>query len=255
MSYAVDLTGKRFGRLLVVSRNKQKQDDYLKQTGNNKAFWNCKCDCGNTVVVSGSSLKNRISPTRSCGCLQKEAIHRQKNTKSITWSMDESNNTVVGTDSHGHKFKIDADDYEKVKDYCWRVTNKGYVVANARNGSNRYVWIHRIIMGAEEDQFVDHKNWDKADNRKVNLRIATKAQNCTNIDLKKNNTTGYTGVTRTRNGRYLARITANGTRHYIGTYDSFSDAVKARHDAEIRLHGEWSGSNNKSNNDNGGDHT
>lgn len=46
----------------------------------------------------------------------------------------------------------------------------------------------------------------------------------------------------------------------IGTYDSFDDAVKARHDAEIRLHGEWSGSNNNYFNyneitKNRGDHT
>lgn len=62
MSKAIDLTGKRFGRLLVTGRGETKFG-----TG---AFWKCRCDCGNTVTVWSNNL--RSGNTTSCGCLKKE---------------------------------------------------------------------------------------------------------------------------------------------------------------------------------------
>lgn len=59
---AIDITGQRFSRLLVLRRVENDQF--------NNACWECKCDCGNTVIVTGSSL--RRGHTKSCGCLQKE---------------------------------------------------------------------------------------------------------------------------------------------------------------------------------------
>ena len=65
-----DLTNKKFGRLLVI--NLEKKD-------NRKAYWRCKCDCGNECVVRSDSLIG--GKTKSCGCLIKEKaaeIGRQK---------------------------------------------------------------------------------------------------------------------------------------------------------------------------------
>lgn len=60
---AIDLSGKRFGRLLVTDR-----------AGNSKhgdALWNCQCDCGGTTVARGSALKSGYNS--SCGCLAHES--------------------------------------------------------------------------------------------------------------------------------------------------------------------------------------
>ena len=57
MAYAIDLVGERFGRLLVISRNYEAQTEYFKNTGCNKAFWNCICDCGNNFVASSNGLR------------------------------------------------------------------------------------------------------------------------------------------------------------------------------------------------------
>ena len=62
----VDLTGQRFGRLLVVRATDLRS--------NNKVVWECKCDCGNTVNVIGTLLRN--GKTASCGCLRKETLER-----------------------------------------------------------------------------------------------------------------------------------------------------------------------------------
>lgn len=63
MSALKDLTGKRFGRLTVVSLH-PKRDKF------NRARWMCKCDCGNETVVRSSYLIN--GDTKSCGCIVHE---------------------------------------------------------------------------------------------------------------------------------------------------------------------------------------
>lgn len=60
-----DLTGQRFGRLLVVS--------YIASTSGNSR-WECICDCGARFKVRGSSLRSGY--TRSCGCLRAEVSRR-----------------------------------------------------------------------------------------------------------------------------------------------------------------------------------
>lgn len=54
-----DLTGKKFGKLLVLQRAQS-------NTKSGNAKWICQCDCGNTTVAIGSKLKN--GHTKSCGC-------------------------------------------------------------------------------------------------------------------------------------------------------------------------------------------
>lgn len=58
----IDLTGQRFGRLVVDRRGEKSRDSYR---------WACHCDCGNSFQAHGASL--RRGNTRSCGCLQTEA--------------------------------------------------------------------------------------------------------------------------------------------------------------------------------------
>jgi hypothetical protein len=60
---APDLTGQRFGRLVVVSREENGKGG--------RARWSCQCDCGSETVVRAKDL--RAGHTRSCGCIQREA--------------------------------------------------------------------------------------------------------------------------------------------------------------------------------------
>lgn len=57
----IDITGKRYGRLLVVERA---------DSAKGKTRWLCKCDCGKECIVHGSSLKS--GNTTSCGCYKTE---------------------------------------------------------------------------------------------------------------------------------------------------------------------------------------
>ena len=64
MPRPIDLTGKRFGRFIVISRANNSKDG--------RTMWLCKCDCGNERIVAGKSLRN--GHTKSCGCLNKETV-------------------------------------------------------------------------------------------------------------------------------------------------------------------------------------
>ena len=64
---AIDLTGKRFERLVVIKRVENAKDGH--------ARWLCQCDCGNTTIVSSNVLKRGHS--KSCGCLNKEVASKK----------------------------------------------------------------------------------------------------------------------------------------------------------------------------------
>ncbi|MGN1298074.1 MAG: HNH endonuclease [Clostridia bacterium] len=71
----IDLTGKKFNNLTVISENGKTGKEIL---------WKCKCDCGNVVNVRGYDLKN--GHTKSCGCIRKEnskSTIREKNKQYI----------------------------------------------------------------------------------------------------------------------------------------------------------------------------
>jgi hypothetical protein len=59
MSKLIDLTGQRFGKLVVIER------DYTRK---NRTYWYCKCDCGNTCSLRKDALTRENKPQRSCGC-------------------------------------------------------------------------------------------------------------------------------------------------------------------------------------------
>lgn len=77
MSKMIDLTGKRFGRLVVVKRH----GTHITKSGSKSVTWECRCDCGGTTIVSGYNLKR--GHTKSCGCIRKEmhTTHGQTDTR------------------------------------------------------------------------------------------------------------------------------------------------------------------------------
>lgn len=62
-----NLTGQKFGRLLVIEEAGQK----VFPSGQKRTLWKCKCDCGNYVVVDQANLLR--GHTQSCGCI----VHEQ----------------------------------------------------------------------------------------------------------------------------------------------------------------------------------
>lgn len=97
---------------------------------------------------------------------------------------------------------------------------------------------HRVIwcmMTGEWPDIVDHINGVYSDNRWINLREVSAEDNCRNICIAKNNTSGYIGVSFCNTSqRWVAHIGYQGKRKNLGRYHDIEDAIKARREAEIK---------------------
>lgn len=68
MPASIDLTGHVYGRLTVVRLHGRRTTP----SGHTYKVWECLCECGNTAVVSGGSL--RQGTTIACGCAHRDAV-------------------------------------------------------------------------------------------------------------------------------------------------------------------------------------
>ena len=95
------------------------------------------------------------------------------------------------------------------------------------------------MTGEWPSTIVDHKNRIRSDNRWENLRTATRSENGINSQVKKNNTSGFKGVHKLRDGGYVARIGVNKERKYLGYFYSAEEAGCAYDKAAEELFGEF----------------
>lgn len=222
----IDLSGLKFGKLTVVSPNPNRTYD---------SMWNCICECGNTCIAATYHL--RSGATQSCGCLfsEKKLIERNKKHNSYKLSGDYG----IGYTEEGEEFWFDLEDYDLIKNYYWFKTENGYFQSQY-NKKKPVLLLHRLIANVSDDMVVDHIQHQLHDNRKQNLRIATRQQNAWNRKVGKNNTSGYTGVAfEKQTQKYMAYICINGKNHRLGRYKNIDDAIKARIIAEDKYYGEF----------------
>lgn len=144
---------------------------------------------------------------------------------------------------------IDEVDLPLVAPFKWHAgrrhqTPEKYVAVSGRGGANPTlhgrVYMHRLILGASHGQLVDHKNGDPLDNRRANLRIATRAQNNTNKSLTRIPNSGFRGVCK-QSGCNLwdVRFRFDGKLRYTGSYASPEEAARAYDEAARLHHGEF----------------
>lgn len=222
-----DITGQRFGELEVLGYDHSEKCKGGKST---RTYWLCKCNCGNTKVVSKNCL--RSGHTKSCGKC------------ACTYDLD-SYEYGVCTTRIGRQFIFDKNDYEKIKDVTWYF-HHDYVVGRKPGTYDEMLYLHRVIMDLKESRYtnnliVDHINHDKSDNRKQNLRIVTSCQNNTNRKRLSSNTSGCPGVCkRNDSGKWRASINVNKKKINLGTFSDFDEAVKVRKEAELKYYGQYS---------------
>lgn len=133
---------------------------------------------------------------------------------------------------------VDDEDFAELAQYHWFVNCDGYAIRSKwMRGQNRSVsfFMHHAIIGRKDGFQVDHKNGDRRDNRRENLRFATHAQNCHNSRGKG----GVKGV-RKIGKTFSARIYANGKHVHLGTFKTEAEAASAYIAASINVHGEFS---------------
>lgn len=220
-----NLYGQQFGFLVPI--------EYM---GNSK--WKCECHCGrkNCKKIKITSTKNlKNGDTKTCGCVNENRYEL-------------SPNGCVGYTAKEEPFYFDLDDYNKIKDIYWRITNVGYVVGSKEG---KIVLMHRIVMDAPDYKNqkldVDHINHCTVDNRKNNLRLISHQQNLMNQKVNCNNKCKHKGIyyDKERN-KWRAEIEFNQKKYRLGRFDTIEEAIEARKQAEKELFGEFAYQENNS---------
>lgn len=143
---------------------------------------------------------------------------------------------------------VDEEDLHLLASYNkWHISKRGDVVSYKESGSRtnrkRHVYkLHRVIMGVTDPKIVvDHRNRNPLDNRRTNLRRCTQFYNGKNTSIKKNNTSGFSGVKwdKARN-LWAAVIKYDYKSIHLGRYDTIEEAISARLFAEAHYFKEFS---------------
>lgn len=147
--------------------------------------------------------------------------------------------------TRGYEAIIDSSDVDLVKDQTWYAfdgVNTVYAATNSpvRNGTSTIIFLHRIILNAPKGIEVDHKFGKGLDNRRSQIRLATKTQNRRNKARASNNTSGFKGVSwSVRFNNWRAYIKINGKMKHLGVFQNPEDAHAAYCKAATELHGEF----------------
>ena len=114
------------------------------------------------------------------------------------------------------------------------ITKKGYLRIRCNGKSymaHRLAWF--LFYGRWPNNFIDHINGDKLDNRIANLRDVETSVNNRNKGLYKKNSSGHAGVFWNKNNEnWNSQISISGKNKFLGAFDSLADAIKARKLAE-----------------------
>jgi hypothetical protein len=275
MGTFLDLTGKRFGKLIAIS--------YSPGSRRNEGGWLCKCDCGKDTFVSGANL--RTGNTKSCGCLVFKNIAGQKFGKLTVLKQDgfsrngealwlcrcECGNEKIINGSNlrrGHIVSCGCKSpnykhgmrnsliYKKHAEMLCRCRNKNNPLYGGRGITVCDQW-HRFepfYEWALSTGYHDGLSLDRIDPNgnyePSNCRWADSFVQAQNQRVARNNSTGISGVY-PKGDKFACSITANGKRKHLGTFETIEEAKEVRIKAEFELWG-WSKTEAKGGVENGG---
>ena len=123
-----------------------------------------------------------------------------------------------------HTLIVDIEDMHILLGQRWYVGSHGY--ATNRNGD----LLHRQILAVPEGMEVDHKDGNRLNNSRINLREASRSLQSINA-LHTGGESKQRGVYRNKR-HWCAKIGVAGKQIHLGTFPTISDALKARLEAE-----------------------
>ena len=147
----------------------------------------------------------------------------------------------------GKEALADDEDYEYLMKWKWHAATGGqYAARDGRSSDRRHggmIYMHRAVaerMGLKPAATIDHRNGNKLDNRRSNLRPATQSEQEGNCRLRADNRSGYRGVTWDKQtGRWRAQIGIGGRHICLKRFDDPKDAARAYNKAALRYFGEF----------------
>ena len=211
MGKKIDLTGQRFGRLVVVEKSGRLHG---------RTAWLCKCDCGNEKKIGQSNL--RQERTRSCGCLKKESVSKLFK-KDIT-------NKRFG--------KLVA-----IKDSGTKLGGKTRWICKCDCGNESIVTIDNLTSGHVSSCGCYQKELLSERTPRIHKKMIKRKYGKSLVEgtslpsltskIYINNKSGVKGVSFDRNSnRWVANIGLKGEVKRLGSFHNKQDAINVRKEAE-----------------------
>lgn len=203
MGTIIDMTGKTFGHLTVLS--------YAGKNPHGDALWLCQCDCGKTGTYIGSDLRN--GRRKSCGCRMGREVHdlTGKRFDHVTVLYRDPNPPRKGT-------------YWVCRCDCGNLVSLPYwtLKKHKHHSCGKCQYKYNTFAPAIEH---DCKEGTKLSllQREPNKKSRTSA-------------TGYCGVYPYKKGGYRVIIQVCNKDHHIGIYATLKEAVEARNRAAEQYH-------------------
>ena len=212
MANKIDLTGNRFGRLIVLEHIGYK----CFPSGGRHLLWKCKCDCGNFTNVTTEKLKS--CSTRSCGCLAREIRSKRKGQNATNYK-------------NGITFTRLGYIYLEIKQRCYNPNNQNYHNYGGRgitmcdewknNFQNFYDW--SMSHGYSDDLTID----------RIDNNGNYEPSNCRWVDMKKQTRNNSRNHIVKLNG--IERPLIEWTEIYKINYKTVRDRLKRGWDYEKAL--------------------
>lgn len=145
----------------------------------------------------------------------------------------------------GQNSFVDNDDYDLVNNRKWFAgggREKKYAMTYILDGKGKWVQIsmHKMLLGSRGKMEIDHKNGNGFDNRRVNLRFATRQQNASNLGKKITCKSKYKGVVwRPDANLWRATLTKNWKQISLGYYKTEREAAIAYNEGAKKHFGEF----------------
>lgn len=142
---------------------------------------------------------------------------------------------------------VDDSDFDSLNQWKWLNNGHGYAIRipYIKGKKKVIVWMHREIMRPEKSRLVDHKNGDRLDNRRENLRICSRAENAMNSRKKMVGAASkFKGVHFDASRKsFSARITKDNKPINLGYFIKEEDAARAYNKAAVKHFGDFASLN------------
>lgn len=210
MSKKIDLTGRIFNRLKVISEADKDKHGNIR--------WACQCECGKSTIVVGDNLRRGLS--KSCGCLRRELSKKQFTTHGM------ARTPTYQTWCH----MLNRCRNKKDKGYC-NYGGRGILVCD------RWLKFERFIedMGVMPDGLTIERLCNDGNYEPSNCKWGTRIEQARNRRIRKTNKSGATGVWwHKESKKWQVRIGYNGRNHHIGLYPGLEQAIEERRNAELK---------------------
>lgn len=153
---------------------------------------------------------------------------------------------LVPISNHDARAMINVEDAPLVAGRNWKLNPDGYACQTVRNpeGGEKTLQMHALLLPVDPPLTVDHANLNRLDNRRSNLRPATRADQQHNRGIPRNNRSGFKGVSfHGHTSRWRATIRIDGRHRHLGLFDDPTDAARAYDAAALDAWGEFARTN------------